>query len=195
MKTNKWTVNRDAAAGVPYARLGRLWVGYDDVTSVALKVRFANQMGLGGAMIWSIETDDFKGVCGQGAFPLLRSIRTQLDADSSFVTTPVPSTEQPDVSTSPPTDQTPQASVPVPTTQSPPSSSQSPNNDEFVCREEGMFRHPNDCTRFIQCVDSGSSAVNGDRYRKFESVCPAGTVFDQKAKVCNWPDMVPECKH
>ena len=43
----------------PYAVNGPYWIGYDDVNSIALKAQFVNFQGVAGAMIWSMDTDDF----------------------------------------------------------------------------------------------------------------------------------------
>jgi chitinase len=58
---------------VPYAFSGNQWVGYDNPRSVALKVAHGNKLNIGGYMIWSIETDDFRGVCGP-KYPILTAI-------------------------------------------------------------------------------------------------------------------------
>lgn len=60
----------DSIAQVPYAHSGNQWISYDDVQSVKIKAEYVRKMGLGGAMVWSIETDDFRGVCGT-PWPLL----------------------------------------------------------------------------------------------------------------------------
>lgn len=63
---------------VPYAYRGNQWVGYDDVRSIRLKASFAKKMRLAGVMVWSVNGDDRANVCGQGTFPLLQAVRTEL---------------------------------------------------------------------------------------------------------------------
>uniref|UniRef100_A0A182JSB4 GH18 domain-containing protein n=1 Tax=Anopheles christyi TaxID=43041 RepID=A0A182JSB4_9DIPT len=55
---------------VPYAVSGDQWVSYDDVQSIRMKCDFIKREGLGGAMIWSIDQDEFQG----GKFTLLRTV-------------------------------------------------------------------------------------------------------------------------
>lgn len=38
-------------------------VTYDSPRSIANKVRYAVQKGIGGVMVWSVDTDDFQGNC------------------------------------------------------------------------------------------------------------------------------------
>lgn len=45
---------------LPYAYNGDQWVGYDDIQSVELKCQYIKRMNLGGAMVWSIDTDEFR---------------------------------------------------------------------------------------------------------------------------------------
>ncbi|XP_051712125.1 chitinase-3-like protein 2 isoform X2 [Oryctolagus cuniculus] len=64
---------------VPYAVKGNQWVGYDDVQSLEAKVQFLKNLNLGGAMIWSIDMDDFTGTsCNQGPFPLVQAVKRNL---------------------------------------------------------------------------------------------------------------------
>lgn len=57
---------------------GDQWVGYDDEKSLALKVEYAKGLDLGGIMVWSLDTDDFRGICGTKTYPLLRTIKDTL---------------------------------------------------------------------------------------------------------------------
>ncbi|XP_008067120.1 chitinase-3-like protein 2 isoform X1 [Carlito syrichta] len=64
---------------VPYAVKGNQWVGYDDVESIETKVQFLKNLNLGGAMIWSIDMDDFTGKsCSQGPYPLVQAVKRNL---------------------------------------------------------------------------------------------------------------------
>ncbi|XP_076164556.1 chitotriosidase-1-like [Ptiloglossa arizonensis] len=72
-----WTVVRDEEQHVPYAYKDNQWVGYDDPTSVKEKAKYINSLGLGGAMLWSLENDDFRGTCGQ-KYPLLTALNGEL---------------------------------------------------------------------------------------------------------------------
>ena len=72
-----WEETWDDEQKVPHKVNGDQWVGYDDVKSIQLKIEFANEMGLGGAMVWSLDTDDFLGKCGE-KYPLMKAINQNL---------------------------------------------------------------------------------------------------------------------
>lgn len=56
---NDWTRFWEPQQKVPYAVKNNQWVGYDDLESVAIKLNYILSNDLGGAMFWSLETDDF----------------------------------------------------------------------------------------------------------------------------------------
>ncbi|XP_062400974.1 acidic mammalian chitinase-like [Sardina pilchardus] len=65
---------------VPYAVKGRGWVGFDNQTSYYYKVQYLMEHKLGGAVVWTLDLDDFSGeFCSQGSSPLIRYLKTQLE--------------------------------------------------------------------------------------------------------------------
>lgn len=50
----------------------------------------------------------------------------------------------------------------------------------FQCPHEGLFEHPHDCSKFIQCAHSGL----------FVQSCGPGTLFNPALLVCDWPKNV-----
>ncbi|XP_063918544.1 acidic mammalian chitinase-like [Zophobas morio] len=50
---------------VPYLYDDDFWIGYDNEESVTYKVQYAQEKNLAGVFIWSIDTDDMQGLCGE----------------------------------------------------------------------------------------------------------------------------------
>ncbi|XP_077294006.1 chitotriosidase-1-like [Arctopsyche grandis] len=65
---------------VPYMYWSNQWVGYDDLNSAKLKVDYIKEFNLGGAMVWSVDYDDFRGHCGKGKSPMLTLLNKELVA-------------------------------------------------------------------------------------------------------------------
>ena len=82
---NDWSV-------APYVVNGRKWFGFDDEYSIANKSQYILDMGLGGGMIWSVDTDDYKGFCGK-KFGVLATMNQVLNGG--------PQTPPPGLSTNP----------------------------------------------------------------------------------------------
>ena len=74
LKEDGWKVRFSKSRQIPYATREYQWIGYDNVKSIIRKIAFLTKRKLGGAMVWSIETDDFRGQCGKGKYPLLSTI-------------------------------------------------------------------------------------------------------------------------
>lgn len=64
----------DHKAMVPYMHKDKLWVSYEDEHSVALKREWIFLNGYGGTMTFNLNFDDWSGKCGNGTFPLQRTI-------------------------------------------------------------------------------------------------------------------------
>lgn len=73
-----WTRVWDEYHMAPYMYRGDSWMSYDDEESLRYKANFAYDQGLAGVMTWSIDTDDFLGVCNGPKFPLLRTLNNAL---------------------------------------------------------------------------------------------------------------------
>jgi len=61
----------DDAAQVPYAygASSKLWISYDDQRSFNKKMDFIDEKGLGGAMFWALDLDDY-----QHGYPLISAV-------------------------------------------------------------------------------------------------------------------------
>ena len=59
----------DSASRSMFAWKGNQWVGYDDVSFIALKVDYAISRNLAGGMVWAIDLDDFPS-----SSPLIRAL-------------------------------------------------------------------------------------------------------------------------
>ncbi|XP_043818440.1 chitinase-3-like protein 2 [Dromiciops gliroides] len=80
------TIKKIPEQQVSYAVKGNQWVGFDDIESVETKVQYLKNSELGGAMIWSIDLDDFTGeFCKKGPFPLLQAIKKTLGSANKGV--------------------------------------------------------------------------------------------------------------
>ncbi|XP_044316703.1 probable chitinase 10 isoform X2 [Drosophila rhopaloa] len=74
-----WSVVRDKEGRIgPYAYSGNQWISYDDVSDIRRKAQFIRSLRLGGGMVWALDLDDFRGRCGCGKHPLLRTINQEL---------------------------------------------------------------------------------------------------------------------
>ena len=130
---------------------GPYWIGYADEESVANKVRYANFLDIAGVMVWSIDTDNFRGEWNQKKFPLLHSIQDTLNSGETLdPSNPKCSGTAPMCDVGPETTTTP---MPSPTTSSP--------FDPSQCTEvNDVIPYPGDCHRYLMCLDNGQGGYN-----------------------------------
>ncbi|KAH8299319.1 hypothetical protein KR044_000387, partial [Drosophila immigrans] len=161
---NNWQTVFDDGTKSPYAFQGDQWVGYDNVQSIELKMQLVSSRNLGGAMTWSIETDDFRGICGE-SYPLLKAMNRGLGNSGNGGNGGGSVTSAP---TAAPTS--------APTT-SAPGGGGNGGGSNGDCTSDGHFQNSSDCNKYYQCA-------NGIRY-DFE--CGAGLYFDPSILSCNYP--------
>ncbi|KFB46746.1 AGAP011033-PA-like protein [Anopheles sinensis] len=144
---------------VPYAFRGDQWISYDNTYSIALKVQYAKWMNLGGVMIWSIESDDAKGICGEGQFPITSTVFSEVfggTAPTITTTTTRPTTTTTTTTSTtkvvPATTTT--TSRPVVTTTTTTTTRRTTTTkrptEKLVCPSSGYLRDPNNCGQFYQ---------------------------------------------
>jgi len=73
-----WRVQWEEQYSAPFMFRDDMWLSYDNERSIQAKTEYAYDQGLAGVMTWSIDTDDFLGVCNGPKFPLLRTINHAL---------------------------------------------------------------------------------------------------------------------
>ncbi|XP_069678389.1 acidic mammalian chitinase-like [Periplaneta americana] len=73
-----WTQHWNEDQKCIYAVHDNQWVGFDNIAAVKIKAQYIKNNGYGGAMVWSIDMDDFRNTCGDGNYPLLNTIKTYI---------------------------------------------------------------------------------------------------------------------
>ncbi|XP_073960810.1 chitinase-3-like protein 1 [Choristoneura fumiferana] len=187
LQTETWDVRYDSLAKVPYAVQGRNWVSYDDPNSLTQKVEYAMNLGIAGAMVWSIETDDFHGICGE-KFALLKAINSALDG-SAATESPSASTTAASTTAFTTISSTSTIGVTVPvtstTTTTTTESSHSSTPSSSVCTQEGLTSNPDDCSSFFMCIRGTDGTLEPKLFN-----CPDTLLWDNTYKLCNYEDLV-----
>ncbi|KAL4622398.1 acidic mammalian chitinase-like [Arapaima gigas] len=153
--TQAWDTPQD----VPYAyNSQKIWVGYDNVKSFNIKINWLKQNQFGGAMVWSLDMDDFTGTfCGEGKNPLINTLKSGLDAAQS--------------------DSSGGSSSGGSGGSSSGGSGGSSGGSGFCAgKSNGIYPDPTSKNQFYECSQ-------GQTYLEH---CATGLVFDSSCSCCNW---------
>ncbi|XP_076458614.1 chitinase-3-like protein 1 [Babylonia areolata] len=81
LKSSGWNTEDDKSLAAPYAWNANTleYVCYDTPSSFQTKAKYILDEGLGGAMFWALDMDDFSGqFCGRGTYPFINVIKDVL---------------------------------------------------------------------------------------------------------------------
>uniref|UniRef100_A0A8D8USC8 Probable chitinase 3 n=1 Tax=Cacopsylla melanoneura TaxID=428564 RepID=A0A8D8USC8_9HEMI len=166
LKKDNTTLVWDNEQQVPFAYRDDQWVGFDDERSLKMKMDWLKEDGYGGIMVWSVDMDDFRGQCGSGKYPLISTMKNELDDYSVALEYDGPYE-----------------------TYSPTGKYTTKEPNAVSCEEEDghISYHADkaDCTHYYMCEGE----------RKHHMPCPSNLVFNPKENVCDWPENVETCLH
>jgi len=178
---SNWTVVWEKCHQAPYMFRGDRWVSYDNERSVRLKANFAFEKKLGGVMVWSIETDDFKGLCNGSKFPLLQTLNNALSMNTKNGVTEVEEKCDPADYSTERTLVTRKPWSPPPASSSDTSDNNSGNNPPpsssgGVCvKPNEPNPDPTDCSKFYLCANGVPHALT----------CQTGTLYSASLMTCD----------
>ncbi|XP_065309332.1 chitinase-3-like protein 1 isoform X1 [Dermacentor albipictus] len=214
LASKDWKITRDAGVVAPVAVKGNLWIGFDDAQSLTAKVLFARSLGLAGAMVWSIETDDFSGTCGGVKNPLQRAIKDALEANAT-IPLPTMATNLPSTTPAEPKPEMSTTGMNLPSTPAEPKPETSTTGIKLPSTLPATLKPKNEAgvsplttTSFLttttsalelKCSNDGFYTYPNDPHRFYRCVsqldgtytiyffdCPANTVFNPSVNVCTF---------
>uniref|UniRef100_A0A663F0R2 chitinase n=1 Tax=Aquila chrysaetos chrysaetos TaxID=223781 RepID=A0A663F0R2_AQUCH len=149
----------DAPQDVPCAYKDNEWVGYDNIKSSNIKVRWDVCYG------WALDLDDFTGTfCKEGKYPLITSLKKGLGMQKGKCV--------------PPTQPSPPATEPPCTTGGIGSGSGGSGVSDFCAgKANGIYVDPANKSIVYNCI-------NG---KTFVQSCDDSLIFDISSSCCNWP--------
>ncbi|CAG9538281.1 unnamed protein product [Cercopithifilaria johnstoni] len=182
-----------------YMVKGNQWHGYDNEETIKIKMRWLKEKGYGGAFIWTLDFDDFKGrSCGKGPYPLMNVINSELrDGFIVWVKNLLPFRNNLLYDRKMPLSST----LAIKRTQMTSGSNEikmtidsalktknikiekigsdletvSESSGMKCFESNGLFPHPNDCHLFIHCANNYPHVKQ----------CPQRTFFNNNVKVCD----------
>ncbi|XP_051890544.1 acidic mammalian chitinase-like isoform X2 [Pristis pectinata] len=151
---------------VPYAFKGNQWIGYDNQQSYKVKAQWLMSNHFGGAMVWSLDLDDFSGTrCKEGPYPLVNVLKSLLNINGcqESITIALPSIDI-------------QTNSTVPITLITPTNHGMNANSWCEGKAEGIYADPIDRSKYYLC---GAG-------KTLHSMCPELLIFDENCNCCNW---------
>ncbi|XP_060628428.2 acidic mammalian chitinase-like [Anolis sagrei] len=158
------TIEWIADQSVPYAHHNSEWVGYDDEKSFRYKAQFVKDNKFGGAIVWAVDLDDFRGTfCDSGRYPLMNELKKSLSGNvcggSGITPTLIPLPTETSFTT-------PEPTTPLP--------------DNFCeGQADGNYVYPPDPNKYYSCSNGYTYIMS----------CPPGLVYDVESDSCIYPSV------
>ncbi|XP_067620083.1 acidic mammalian chitinase-like [Eurosta solidaginis] len=150
--------------------LERQWIGFENPRSIGLTAQYITNKNLGGIMLWSLESEDYRGE----KYPLLQTINrvlfdghTATGIEQSLLNSVAESIQRPVLPFLAGFNK--QTFV-----------LSARGNADCVNRENGYLRDAQDCGKFYYCVQGMAHLFS----------CPNDLKFDMRTKSCNYQDLV-----
>uniref|UniRef100_A0A3Q1G6H0 chitinase n=1 Tax=Acanthochromis polyacanthus TaxID=80966 RepID=A0A3Q1G6H0_9TELE len=152
------------------ALLNNVWIlteGQQHVHSDIPQAKYLKENKFGGAVVWSLDLDDFAGqFCGQGRYPLISYLRSLLNSEDYTTVGPI-------VTSSASTNHT----AGTATTTTTRTTTTAVSGSGFCAgKPNGLYANDKDPRSYYHCS-------NGITYIK---TCSNSLVYDDKCKCCNW---------
>ncbi|XP_062559639.1 acidic mammalian chitinase-like isoform X1 [Armigeres subalbatus] len=211
-----YTTSWDDTQKVPYAFSGTQWISYDDANSIALKVAYAKSKNLGGIMIWSLESDDDKNVCGGGTYPITRTVYNSVFGASGATTTTTAKTTTTTAATTTTTAKTTTTvkttTVAGTTTTAKTTTTTKPTTTTTTTAKTTTTTKPTTTTKATTTTTAAAGTLvckngfakdptdcqyfyqcdtTGKAVPYWRFKCQTGLYFDDRYSYCNWAYMVP----
>ncbi|XP_012551241.2 uncharacterized protein LOC101746073 [Bombyx mori] len=190
LQKGRWTLERDQDLSAPYAFKNKIWMSFEDASSVDVKGKYARVRGLAGLALHRADRDP-ETPCG----PTLKaSLSKVLNQQSRAPRAVVLRSLENEILSAPghraieALQVSPYRITQVVDSDGVIHSIREDTRTEFSCSRQGYFVHPRSCARFYRCVKFDQLSPE---YTVFEFDCPAGLAFDSRYEVCVWPGSLP----
>ncbi|XP_071953623.1 probable chitinase 10 isoform X2 [Antedon mediterranea] len=212
-----WREGNSSTIKAPYAYKGNQWVGYHNPQSFEVIANWIKSEGLAGAMVWSLDFDDFTGeVCGQGKYPLINTIKRVFGQ-------PEPTEPEPTESAAPQTYPQPTEAAAQPTYPQPTEAAAQPTYPQPTeAAAQPTYPQPTEAAAqptYLQPTEAAAQPTDPSGTQEFECPVPYGYFVDPtdcgyfyictqsllfrracfpgtgfNGRVCDWKRNVPACR-
>uniref|UniRef100_A0A914MIB6 Chitinase n=1 Tax=Meloidogyne incognita TaxID=6306 RepID=A0A914MIB6_MELIC len=158
------------------------WFSYEDVNSILIKINWIKQNQFGGAFVWTLDFDDFNGLCPDaqhlGKYPLIGAIASEL-TNKTINTKLI----QPSILPSP-SQITPSTTSISPISNCSNIKPNNNNNNFCVGKKDGFMQLPQQSLSALYLPEEFLLCLSGNAFPMW---CPKGLHFNSNYGFCTFP--------